>query len=416
MATSERIRRGPSQIKGAGNSDNRPRRSREIFRLRGEFLLDTIMEAARFPASRQVPVQPTDEELTALFLRFGVVAGSRRMAPVLRSAWKAAQVSDTALLIEGETGTGKQLFAQAIHQLDEKRSRHSFVTVHCGTIQESLAESELFGHQRGAFSGAVGDRKGLFRTAHDGTLFLDDVNDLSLSLQPKLLDVLQRGAVRAVGSDRELHLDVRVIAACNKPLEPLVRQSLFRADLFYRLDVIHLKLPPLRQRLDDLPQLLLLMARHHAQIYDLIDAVDLPLLDHLRSQPFPGNLRELDHAVERMLFCKSSGTSLSLADWRAQERDETVEGAADLLGGAASSLWNRIANGGDSYHQALCEIEKLILKEALAGGGRTRREIAALLHISERKLYNLIRAYHLREPAEDAADSRTQAAQPNSIA
>src|SRR5690242_1495465 len=131
---------------------------------------------------------PSDEELSDLFARFGLVARSSGMMAGLRQAWKAARVSDAALLIYGETGTGKQVLAQAVHCLDEKRSRHPFVTVHCGTIQESLAESELFGHNRGAFSGAIGDRKGLFQTAHQGTLFLDDVNDLPLALQPKLLD------------------------------------------------------------------------------------------------------------------------------------------------------------------------------------------------------------------------------------
>src|SRR5450432_2304077 len=131
-----------------------------------------------------------------MFGNLGLVAGSSCMVPILRCAWKAAQVSDTPLLIEGETGTGKQVLAQAIHALDVKRAGSPFVTVHCGTIQESLAETELFGHLRGAFSGAVGHRKGLVQTAHLGTLFLDDVNDLPVSLQPKLLDFLQRGTVR----------------------------------------------------------------------------------------------------------------------------------------------------------------------------------------------------------------------------
>src|SRR5262249_58033586 len=179
--------------------------------------------------------QIDDESLLAQFSSLGLVAGPGPMLAVLRRAWKAAQVSDAALLIEGETGTGKQVLAQAIHKLDRERSRQRFVTVHCGTIQENLAECELFGHQRGAFSGAVGDRKGLFQTAHLGTLFLDDVNDLSLSLQPKLLDVLQRAMVRAVGSDQEVPVDVRIIAACNQPLQLLLRHHLFRSDLLFRL-------------------------------------------------------------------------------------------------------------------------------------------------------------------------------------
>src|SRR5215472_2992084 len=144
--------------------------------------------------------QVTDAELVDAFSDLGFVTSSVRMLPLLRRARKAAFVSDISLLIEGETGTGKQVLAQAIHRLDPKRSQFPFVTVHCATIQESLAESELFGHRRGSFSGAVEERPGLFRAAHHGTLLLDDVNDLPLSLQSKLLDVLQRSTIRPVGS------------------------------------------------------------------------------------------------------------------------------------------------------------------------------------------------------------------------
>jgi two-component system response regulator GlrR len=139
------------------------------------------------------------------------------MMAVLQHAHKAAEVSDVTVLIQGETRTGKQLLAQGIHTLDRKRGGFAFVTVHCSTISESLAESELFGHRRGAFSGAVADRKGLFQAAEHGTILLDDVNDLPFHLQPKLLDVIQRGIVRPVGSDREVSIDVRIIAACNHP-------------------------------------------------------------------------------------------------------------------------------------------------------------------------------------------------------
>src|SRR6266700_2759462 len=156
-----------------------------------------------------------DNGLRALFARLGFITQSRGLMALLGRAKKAADISDVNILIEGETGTGKQVLAQAIHKLDRKRGACNFVTVHCSTITEALAESELFGHTRGAFSGAVQERKGLFQSAQLGTLFLDDVNDLSINLQPKLLDVIQRGTVRPVGSDRELPINVRIIAACN---------------------------------------------------------------------------------------------------------------------------------------------------------------------------------------------------------
>src|SRR6202453_4479428 len=195
--------------------------------------------------------QPTDTQLSDTFAGLGLLTNSLNMMPILRCAQKSADVSDVTVLIEGETGTGKQVLASAIHQLDRKRRSFPFVTVHCSTISEALAESELFGHKRGAFSGAILERKGLFQAAQRGTLFLDDVNDLPMNLQPKLLDVIQRAVVRPVGSDREFHVDIRIIAACNQPLEPLVRQGRFRSDLYHRLNVVKLLLPPLRNRAQD---------------------------------------------------------------------------------------------------------------------------------------------------------------------
>lgn len=315
------------------------------------------------------------------------------MAPLLRQAWKASQVSDATLLIEGETGSGKQVLADAIYRLDPKRNRHPFVTVHCGSLQESLAESELFGHERGSFSGAVADRKGLFQSAHRGTLFLDDVNDLPLPLQPKLLDVLQRGRVRRVGSDREESIDVRIIAACNRALAPLVREGRFRADLFYRLEVIQLVIPPLRERLQDIPALILALARRHESLYGPIESVDDQLLKHMKLHSFEGNVRELEHVVERMLFSKTAGASLTVEDWLTQS-EQTNGGKEDELDEAARCFWSAMKRHSGSYDAMFQELERKILAEALAAG-RTRREIAGLLRISERNLYRKLRAHQI---------------------
>src|SRR5271154_5205302 len=243
--------------------------------------------------------QSCDEELCRAFADLGFVTASNKLIPVLRQAGKAAKVSDITVMLEGETGTGKQVLAQAIHKLDQKRKSFAFVTVHCGTINETLAESEFFGHERGAFSGAFIARKGLFQAAHRGTLFLDDVNDLPPALQPKLLDVLQRNVVRAVGSDREVPVDVRIISACNRPLTPLVQQNRFRADLYHRLNVVKLALPPLRERPEDIPGLVLQFVERHRYIYPDVTGIDTELNQFLKAQPFPGNVRELEHAVER---------------------------------------------------------------------------------------------------------------------
>jgi transcriptional regulator with PAS, ATPase and Fis domain len=336
-----------------------------------------------------------DDDLQKTFGGLGITACSPNVIAVLRRAHKAAEVSDVTVLIQGETGTGKQLLAESIHNLDQKRRGFSFVTVHCSTISETLAESELFGHRRGAFSGAVSDRKGLFQAAHHGTLLLDDVNDLPSAMQPKLLDVIQRRSVRPVGSDREVSIDVRIIAACNQPLEPMVREGKFRSDLFHRLNVVKLCLPPLRERATDLADLILVLAKRHSSLYQPIQQVDADLVSLLQSRPFLGNVRELENAVQRMLFLKTEGTSLSVADWMAQTGPENAPADTDLLGEAAGAMWKAIVNRGIPYAQAFQEIEKRVLEAAINLGGSTRRAIAQRLHTSERTLYYKMRAHRL---------------------
>jgi transcriptional regulator with PAS, ATPase and Fis domain len=325
----------------------------------------------------------------------GIVSLSENVRLVLRRAERAAKVSDVTVLVQGETGTGKQLLAQSIHELDEKRRGFSFVTVHCSTVSEALAESEMFGHRRGAFSGAISDRKGLFQAAHRGSLFLDDVNDLPFNLQPKLLDVVQRGAVRPVGSDHEIAVDVRIIAACNQPLEPMVREGRFRADLYHRLHVVKLCLPPLRERGADLPALIVALAQRHRSIYQPIDRVDPALVELLQSRPFPGNVRELENAVHRMLFLKTEGTSLTVADWMSQVSPELGTPDADLFAEAARAVWQIITSRGVPYSHAIQEIEKRILETAIGADGATRRSVAQRLHTSERTLYYKMRNHHL---------------------
>jgi two-component system response regulator AtoC len=337
-------------------------------------------------------------ELQETFARLGFVTSSSLMMPVLGQARKAAAVSDITVLIEGETGTGKQVIARAIHSLDCKRRSAPFITVHCSTISEALAESELFGHQRGAFSGAVSDRKGLFQAANHGTLLLDDVNDLPTHLQPKLLDVVQRGVVRAVGSDREMRIDVRIIAACNQPLEPLVRDGRFRSDLYHRLNVVKLMLPPLRERGGDFAEVMLSLARRHANLYGPIESIDSSLLTLLAARPFPGNIRELENAVQRMLFVKTSGNSLSVVDWLAQAQHQAqvkseVGTGTDPYADAANAMWEVIIHLGIPYAEAFQEIEKRVLEAAIKTHGSTRREIAQKLHTSERTLYYKMRSH-----------------------
>jgi DNA-binding NtrC family response regulator len=340
----------------------------------------------------------SDEDLRRAFDAMGLVTDSGIMSGILRHAHKAALVSDVTVLVEGETGTGKQVLAEAIHQMDGKRRAYPFITVHCGTINEALAESEFFGHAKGAFSGAISDRKGLFQSADRGTLFLDDVNDLSLPLQAKLLDVIQRGVVRPVGSDQEKAIDARIIAACNQPLKPLVAQSRFRSDLYHRLNVVRLCMPPLRSRIQDLPKLILFLAQRHRDLYQPIEEVERELVRFLGSQLFTGNVRELENAVQRMLFSKTQGTSLGIADWMAQEAVETDvrEPAADQawLDQAAGMVWKAVSTGV-SYRLAIREVERKLMETAMNAAGGTRRDVANLLRTSERTLYYKMRAHRL---------------------
>jgi len=339
-----------------------------------------------------VQATPHPEALREIFAHLGFVTAGPRMNPVLQCAYKAAQVSDTTILMQGETGTGKQILAGAIHALDQKRGRHAFVTVHCSTISESLAESELFGHRKGSFSGADAARSGLFQAADRGTLFLDDINDLPLHLQPKLLDALQRGIIRPLGSDRETAVDVRVIAAANRPLAPMVAAGTFRADLYHRLNVIQLRLPPLRERGEDLAALILEFARRHANLHRGITSLEPDLLGHLQGCPFDGNVRELENIVQRMLFNKAEGHSFSRADWLLQQRTDTPP-EDEALTHAASILWELMLREDVSFADLMRRIESELLQKALQVEGKTRREIAGMLHTSERTLYHKIRRH-----------------------
>lgn len=333
------------------------------------------------------------EKLREIFAALGFVTTGAKMTAVLQCAYKASQASDTTVLLQGETGTGKQVLARAIHTLDEKRGQFPFVTVHCSTVNESLAESELFGHRKGSFSGAVASRSGLFQAAEHGTIFLDDVNDLPLRLQPKLLDALQRNSIRPLGADREFRVDVRVIAAANRPLEPLVAEGAFRADLFHRLNVIRLLLPPLRNRLDDLGALVLEFARRYPSLYQRIESLEPELLQHLQVCRFEGNVRELENAVQRMLFMKSDGTSLTRADWLRQESEGNSEVTHDEIRSATNLLWMIMINNRLSFPELMKQIEGELLRRALQVGGKTRRELATLLQTSERTLYHKMSAH-----------------------
>jgi DNA-binding NtrC family response regulator len=226
---------------------------------------------------------------------FGAVLGSSASMRRVYSMMERVAPTDTTVLITGETGTGKELVARAIHEVSP-RAKTPFIAVDCGAIAENLIESELFGHLRGAFTGAQGDRKGLFEEASGGTIFLDEVGELPMSLQPKLLRVLDSREVRRVGSNTAQKVDVRVLAATNRPLARNVNDGSFRDDLYYRLAVVEIELPPLRARREDIP---ILATDFYSRMTGQTDALAPELLMTLMARGWPGNVRELRNFMER---------------------------------------------------------------------------------------------------------------------
>jgi formate hydrogenlyase transcriptional activator len=230
-----------------------------------------------------------------------IIGASSALKDVLRQVEVVAP-TDAIVVLQGETGTGKECLARAVHQLSARRD-HPFVTVNCAAIPEGLLESELFGHERGAFTGALAQQLGRFELAHQGTLFLDEIGDTPLELQAKLLRVLQEQAFERLGSTHTRRVDVRVVAATNRDLAQMVDAGQFRADLYYRLNVFPILVPPLRQRPEDIPPLVRHFVRHYArQLRKRLDTIPAEVMEALTSYQWPGNVRELQNVIERAVI------------------------------------------------------------------------------------------------------------------
>jgi len=316
-----------------------------------------------------------------LSLSRSMVFVSEAMSRLALVAGRAA-ARDVTVLISGESGTGKERLAEAIVRGSRRRDK-PFVRFNCAALSPELAEAELFGHAKGAFTGAVRSRVGLFGEADSGTILLDEVGELGLPLQAKLLRVLQSGAIRAVGEDRERTIDVRVLAATNRDLLAETRRGAFREDLFYRLNVVHLVVPPLRERPEDVP----VLARHFLDLYAErfgVPRVHLPdgLVARLHAHPWPGNVRELENALERMVALSPDGElDLSLL-----AAEPGVEAAPEPLG-----LKERV----DAYERGL-------IVEALKACRNNRSEAARRLGLSRATLHDKLRKYGL---ASDGGDT-----------
>jgi len=310
----------------------------------------------RRAGQRALPSLPTS--------RYGLLGESEAMARVWQDVAKAASTAAT-VLIWGESGTGKELVARAIHY-NSVRSAAPFVTVNCGGIPEGLLESELFGHVKGSFTGATESRAGFFQTADGGTLFLDEISDTSLAMQAKLLRVLQEKEVYMVGARRPQKVDVRVLAATNKDLFALVKKGVFREDLYFRLNVINISLPPLRDRGDDI----LLLARHFAGRFAKEAGKPAPQFSEnalrvLKRYDWPGNVRELENVIQRLVVM-TDGEVIEIPD------------LPPLMRFSASR-----ANG---LNRTLAEVEAEYIRNVLAGVGGNKTRAAEILGIDRKTL------------------------------
>ena len=316
-----------------------------------------------------------------------LVAQSPAMRQVTELASRVAP-HGTTVLITGESGTGKEVVARAIHRMSPRRAAR-FVAVNCGAIPESLLESELFGHSRGAFTGAVGEKRGLFEEADGGTLLLDEVGDLPLALQVKLLRVLQEGEIRRVGDARSRRVDVRVLAATARDLEADVAAGRFREDLYYRLNVVRIHLPPLRERREDLDALAVVLLERAVKRAGRPVTLSPGALAAIRAGAWPGNVRELENAIERAVVLSVDGVIRAEAFQAVGWTGGRVAGSSDATSERPSTRPSipPLAHPSPRLSDAVAGAERAAIQSALAASGGNRAEAARLLGISQRNLF-----------------------------
>jgi two-component system response regulator PilR (NtrC family) len=316
------------------------------------------------------------------------------VSPKMKAVFELIQTiarQSSRVLIAGESGTGKELVARAIHELSPRASG-PFVTINCGAFPETLLESELFGYVKGAFTGANQNRQGLFQAASGGTLFMDEIGNMSPTMQVKLYRVLQEQKVRPVGSTEESDVDVRVIAATNRDLEQEIAAGRFREDLYYRLSVIPLELPPLRDRREDIPLLArVFLERFRTAMQKPVESIDPEAMRRLEAYPWPGNVRELENSIERAV---ALGTGRSITVDLLPERitQHYQQQAPESPPAAAPAL---IPNGGVSLEKIIREIERTYLLAALERSGGVHTQAAELLGMSYRSFRHYKKKYNI---------------------
>ena len=338
-------------------------------------------------------------ELEAKYRFSNIIGRSRRMQEIFAVIERIAKTSSTVLL-QGESGTGKELIARAIHY-SSNRSGQRFLSINCGALPENLLESELFGHERGAFTGAVREKKGLFQETHRGTLFLDEIGEMASSMQVKLLRALQEKTVRKVGGNREEAIDVRIIAATNRDLGTAVERGGFREDLYYRINVIPIHLPPLRQRRDDIPLLADFFVKKCSREMGLPEKrVSPEAMHYLESYDWPGNVRELENAIERALAL-SAGETLTAEDVPSQLLSRVKQPAAGIY----------LPADGVELEEFLDQIRRQLMSEALDRTNGIQTQAAELLGVTFRSFRYYAKKLGLTgsDSPEDASNESPEA-------
>ena len=371
------------------NPDYEPHHLPEIL----EDLLGTIKKQKRTLQTKERAISRLQSELEENRREGKLLGTSKAITRVLDLAKLVAPV-DTTVLILGESGTGKELLARSIHE-ESRRAKKPFVAVNCSALPENLQEAELFGFMKGAFTGAINDSQGLFEAAHGGTLFLDEIGDLSLSAQTKILRALQEGEIKRLGETQVRKVDVRVLAATHRDLETMVRERTFREDLFYRLSVVPITLPPLRERDDDA----LLLARHFAGTYARKFSKKLLGLSRaakcaIAAYRWPGNVRELQNAVQRGVIL-AQGDQIELEDLP----EAVLAGARRAV---PVTTKRRSTQAYDGDEQALHEIddERERIRRALNIAEGNRERAASMLGMSRTTLWRKMKAYGVSQDAE----------------
>jgi len=348
---------------------------------------EVIATARRALAVADAPPGPAGAEpdLTSRYASSGLVGHSRQMIELYMEIARVAAYRSTVLVC-GESGTGKELVARAIHAHSPRAAR-PFVAVNCGALTETLLEAELFGHAKGSFTGAVADKKGLFEEAEAGTIFLDEIGETSPALQVKLLRALQEGEIRRVGAARAQRTDVRVVAATNRDLEDEVRSGRFREDLYYRLSVITLRVPPLRERLEDIPLLAQHFLRRAGEETGKRVALSDQVLETLRAYDWSGNVRELENTIEHAVL-HTRGQVMTEEDLPPRIRAARARAPAAPAAGLFEGL------------PSLEEIERRYLIHVLEAVGGNRTRAAEVLKIDRRTLYRMADRFKIKLDGE----------------